>query len=122
MSRIPPLVRGLLILAAISVVIVVLNLQTSLDTAAALVRVAFFIAIAAFAYLMWRDFGRREIGIWPTRSQYVFYGSAGLAVVDLGWWFFGGLSGRNLLAFFIVLAVCVYTSVSTWRRQHHYGS
>jgi hypothetical protein len=122
MKRISPLVRGLLIIAAISIVIVVLNLQTSLDTAAALVRVAFFIAIAFFIYLMWRDFGRREIGIWPGRAQYVFYGSALLAVVDLGWWFLGSLSGRNLLAFFVVLAVCVYAGVQTWRRQHHYAS
>jgi hypothetical protein len=116
-----PLVRGLLILAAISLVIVVLNLETALVTAAVLLKVAFFLAIAFGAYLLWRDFGRREIGMWPTLSQYVFYGAVGLALVDLGWWFVTPLGGRDALAFFVVLGACIYAAVSTWRRQHSYS-
>jgi hypothetical protein len=119
--RISPLVRGLLILAAVSLVIVALNFETALITANDLVRVAFFIAIAFAAYMLWRDFGRREIGIWPGRAQYVFYTAVGLAVVDLGWWFVTPLGGRDELAFFVVLAACAYAAVSTWRRQHNYG-
>ena len=61
--RIPPFVRGMLIIAAVALVVVVLNLQTSLTTAALLVRIAFFLAIAFVAYMLWRDFGRREIGL-----------------------------------------------------------
>jgi hypothetical protein len=38
-------------------------------------------------------------------------------VVDLGWWFFGNPSGRDALAFFLVLAGCVYAMVRTWRDQ-----
>jgi hypothetical protein len=119
--RLSPLVRGLLILAAISLVIVVLNLETALVTANVLLSIGFFLAIAFGAYLLWRDFGRREITMWPTRAQYVFYGAIVLALVDLGWYFLGSLSGRDALAFFVVLAVCLYAAVSTWRRQHSYS-
>jgi TRAP-type C4-dicarboxylate transport system permease small subunit len=122
MNRISPFVRGLLILAAIALAIVVLNLQGSLMTAAILLRVAFFIAVAVGAYLLWRDFGRREISLWPSRQQYVFYGAAGRALVDLGWFYFAHPSGRDLLAFFVVAAACVYAGFRTWRRQTTYGS
>ncbi len=83
--RLSPFARGMLIIAAIALLVVVLNLQTSLVTAALLVRVAFFIAIAIAAYMLWRDFGRREIGLWQSRQQWVFYGAIALFVVDLGW-------------------------------------
>jgi hypothetical protein len=89
-------------------------------TAGLLVRVAFFLAIAFVAYMLWRDFGRREIGLWPSRQQWVFYGAAVLFVVDLGWWFAASLSGREALVFFVVAGVCVYAALRTWREQHRY--
>jgi hypothetical protein len=116
-SRISPFVRGLAVLAAISLVIVVLNLETSLTTAALLVRVAFFLAIALAAYMLWRDFGRREISLWPTRAQWVFYAAVGLFVVDLGWFFVVGLRGLDALVCFLVAAACVYAAFRTWRGQ-----
>jgi uncharacterized membrane protein YgdD (TMEM256/DUF423 family) len=119
--RLSPFARGMLIIAAIAVVVVVLNLETSLNAINALVRVAFFLAIAFTAYLLWRDFGRREIGTWDTRSQYVFYGAIALVLVDLGWWFVSSPNGRDLLAFLLVLAACVYAAVRTWRRHHTYS-
>jgi hypothetical protein len=120
-KRISPFVRGLAILVAISIAIVALNQETSLATANALVRVAFFLAIAVAAYLFWRDFGRREISVWPARSQWVLYGAVALLVVDLGWYFVSGVSGLDALVFFVVAAVCIYAAVRTWRRQRHYG-
>ena len=119
--RIPPFLRGMLVIAAIAVLIVVLNLETSLATAALLVRVAFFLVIAFVAYMLWRDFGRREISIWHARQQWVFYGAVGLLVVDIGWWFLTTLSGVNALVFFVVAAVCVYAAVRTWREQRRYS-
>lgn len=119
--RLSPFVRGMLVLAAIAVVIFLLNLETALSTVALLVRLAFILAIALVVYLLWRDFGRREIGLWETRRQWVFYGAAGLLVADIGWWFFGGLSGPNALVFFVVAAVCVFVGVRTWREQHRYS-
>ena len=56
-------------------------------------RIAFFIAIALVAYMLWRDFGRREIGMWDARRQWVFYGAAGLFLVDAGWFFVTSLVG-----------------------------
>jgi hypothetical protein len=120
-SRISPLVRGLLILAGIAALIVVLNLETSLTTAALLVRVVFVLVIGLVAYMLWRDFGRREIGLWPARAQWVFYGSIGLFLVDLGWFFVAGLSGLDALVFFVVAGACVFCAVWTWREQHRYG-
>jgi len=120
--NVSPLVRNLLILAAVSIGIVILNQEQSLVTAGLLLRVVFFIAIAVAAYFMWRDFGRREISLWPSRQQWVFYGAVGLLVVDLGWYFVRGVSGRDALAFFLVAGACVYAGVRTWRDQTRYGS
>jgi len=119
--RISPFLRGMLIIAAISLAVVVLNLETALSTASILLRVAFFLAIAVFIYLMWRDFGRREIGLWDTRHQSAFYGAAALLVADAGWWFVVHLSGLDALVFFVVAAVCVYVLIKTWREQRRYS-
>jgi hypothetical protein len=116
-----PFLRNLGILALIALLIVVLNLETSLATAGALLRVAFFLAIAFVAYMFWRDFGRREIELWPRRAQWVFYGAVALFVVDMGWFFVASLSGPDALAFFLVAAACVFAAVRTWRGQHRYG-
>ncbi len=119
--RIPPFARGMLIIAGIALLIVLLNLETALSTAGLLLRVAFFLAIAFVVYMYWRDFGRREIGIWQARQQWVVYGAAALLVVDLGWWFVTGLSGLNALVFFLVAGACVYAGVRTWRDQRRYS-
>jgi hypothetical protein len=117
MRNVSPFVRNLLVLAAIAALIVVFNQETALVTAALLLRIAFFLAIAIVAYFFWRDFGRREISLWSERAQWVFYGALALFVLDLGWWFFGDPTGRDALAFFLVLAGCVYAMVRTWRDQ-----
>jgi hypothetical protein len=118
--RLSGFARGMLIIAAVALLVVVLHLQSSLVTAALLVRVALFPAIAFVAYMLWRDFGRREIGLWQSRQQWVFYGAVALFVVDLGWWFVATLSGREALVFFVVAGVCVYAALRTWREQHRY--
>jgi hypothetical protein len=121
--RISPLVRNLLILAAIALVIVLLNLETTLITAAILLRIAFFITAGIVAYLLWRDFGRREIGLWPSHAQRVFYAAVALFVLDLGWFFFVAVrGGPDALAFFLVAGACVYAAFATWRRQTTYGA
>jgi hypothetical protein len=119
--KISPFVRGMLIIAAISLLVVVLNLETALSTAGVLLRLGFFLAIALVAYLFWRDFGRREIGLWQSRQQWVFYGAVALLVADLGWFFIVGVSGVDALIFFLVAGACVYAGVRTWRDQRRYG-
>jgi di/tricarboxylate transporter len=112
-----PLVRNLLILAAVAAVIVVFDKQTALVTAGTLLSFAFFIAIAVVAYFYWRDFARREIQTWPSRAQWVIYAAVGLLVVDIGWWLVGRLAGRDALVAILVAAACVYAGVRTWREQ-----
>ena len=126
--RISPFARGMAIIAVVALVILVLNQETALITAGLLLSVlAFFdFAIALIAYMLWRDFGRREISMWPTRQQRVFYGAVALFVIDAGWYFTarftGPLRGPDLLAFFLVAAGCVYAAVRTWRAtRKRYG-
>jgi hypothetical protein len=121
MRRIPPFARGLLIIALIAGVVVVLDQEQSLTTAATLLRFAFYLAIAFVAYMLWRDFGRREISLWPVRQQWVFYSAVGLLLVDLGWYFATPLDGRDLLAFFLVAVGAIFAGVRTWRDQHRYS-
>jgi amino acid transporter len=117
MSRISPFVRNLGILAVIAILIVVLNQETALVTAATLLRFAFFIVIGVVAYFFWRDIGRREIETWPARSSRVFYAAVGLFVLDVGWWVVIGVTGRDVLAALVVGAICVYVGFTTWREQ-----
>jgi hypothetical protein len=112
-----PFVRNLLILAAVALAIVLLNLETAVVTAGLLLRIAFIIAIAVVAYFYWRDFGRREISMWPQRAAWVFYSAVGLLVVDIGWWMLAGLGGRDLLVALLVAAACAYAGYRTWRDQ-----
>jgi hypothetical protein len=112
-----PFIRNLLILAVVAVAIVLLNAETALATASTLIRFAFFIAIAVVAYFFWRDIGRREIELWPTQRQWVFYSAVALFVVDIGWWLIDHPSGRDALAFILVAAACIYAAVRIWRDQ-----
>ena len=113
--RLNPFARNLLIIAAVAALIVVLNQETALSTAGALLRVAFFVAVAVVVYFYWRDFGRRQIGLWATRTQIVFYAAAALLVADLAYWFTASPGGRDALAAIVVGAICVYSAVRTWR-------
>ena len=117
MRNINPFARNVGVLALISLLIVVLNQETALATAGRILSLAFVIAIAVVVYFLWRDFGRREIGMWPRRAQWVFYGAAALLVADIGWWMSTSLSGRDALAFFAVAAVSAYSLLRTWRNE-----
>jgi len=118
-SRINPFLRGLLILAAIAGVIVVLDLEQTLVALNLLAKVAFVLAIAYFIFLTWRE--RREgISMWSRRAQWVFYGAAVLAVVDVGVYWYGGAVGYEVFAFVAVLALCGVAMWRTWRDQHTY--
>jgi len=115
-----PTVRGFLIILAITGLIVALSLYQTLTALYLIARVAFFIAIAVFIFLVWRE-RRGEISSWSTRSQTVFYGAALLIVTDLGVFFWRGISGPDALAFFVVLGVSVFSMWRVWRDEHSYG-
>src|SRR5262245_56272287 len=115
-----PTMRGFLIILAIVLVIVVLQLQTTLAALLLIARIAFLLAIAFFIYLIWRE-RREEIGMWPLRARVVFYGAALLAVADLAANWYGGASGLQVLAFVAVLVLCGFAMWRTWRDQHTYA-
>jgi hypothetical protein len=119
-SRMNPLVRGFLIIALIALVVVVLQLEATLTALFLLARIAFFLAIAFFVYLMWRE-RRSEIGAWSTRSRVVFYGAAVLVVADIAASIVRGITGPDALAFFLVLGLSGLSMWRVWRDEHTFS-
>ncbi|MBA3561214.1 MAG: hypothetical protein H0W35_00640 [Actinobacteria bacterium] len=117
--RIPPLVRGLGIVALIAVVVVVLSLEPVLATVGGLLRIAFFLAIAFFLFLLWRE-RRGDLEAWSEQNRRLFYAAIILAVVAIGMAVGLGAPGRDALALILVLAACAYVVVRVWRLEHRY--
>jgi hypothetical protein len=116
-----PFARGLLIVGAIALVVVVLQLYTTLTALFLIARIAFFLAIAYFLFLMWRD-RREEIGMWSARSRAVFYGSAALMVVNVAVRFFTPVgNGLNLIVFVAVFVFGGFAMWRVWKDEHTYG-
>ncbi len=67
-----PTLRGFLIIALIALTVVLLNLYTAVLAIGMLLRIAFFLAVAFFIFLMWRE-RRDEISTWSRREVVVFY-------------------------------------------------
>jgi hypothetical protein len=124
LSNINPLVRGLLIIAAIALIVVVFQLYATLAVVAGLLKIAFFLALAFFAYVTWRD-RRADIEQWSDRSRRVFYGAAILIVVDLGAYFSpfrtGSMRGLPVLSFVLVIVICGYSMWRIWRDEHTFS-
>jgi hypothetical protein len=114
-----PTVRGLALVAAVALVIVLLSLEESLVTAGALLRIAFFLAIAFFLFLLWRE-RRSDIEAWSDRGRRTFYGAIILAVVDIGALIGLSPSGPDAVVFFLVLFACGWAIWRTWRDEHRY--
>jgi hypothetical protein len=119
-SRMNPTLRGFLIIALVALAIVLLRLEVTLVALLIVARIAFFLAIAFFIYLMWRE-RSEEIGQWSVRARVVFYGAALLAVADLGANWYGGAHGVQILAFIAVLVLSGLAMYRVWRDQHTYS-
>jgi hypothetical protein len=120
-SDMNPLVRGIVIVALVSVVIVVLQLEATLTALFLIARIAFFLAIAFFVFVLWRE-RRSDIETWPRHAQLAFYGAAVLAAVDVGWFVLGGgRSGLDALTFVVVLAICGFSLWRVWHDQHTFS-
>jgi small-conductance mechanosensitive channel len=111
-----PTLRGFLIVAFVALVIFALSLETTLLSLFVIARIAFFLAIAFFLYLVWRE-RRSDIAVWPARARAVFYGGAALIVADLAAYFTVGASGLDALAFLLVIILCGFAMFRTWRDQ-----
>jgi hypothetical protein len=116
-----PTLRGFLIIALIAVVVVVLQLEATLTALFLLAQIAFFLAIAYFIFLLWRE-RRDQISMWSTRSRVVFYGAAVLLVVNVASRFFVSVGGGwNLLVFLAVFVLAGLAMWRVWRDEHTYG-
>jgi hypothetical protein len=119
-NRIPPLARGLGLIAIVAVVVIVLSLEPVLAAIGGLLRIAFFLAIAFFLFLVWRE-RRGDLEAWSERNRRLFYAAIILAVLAIGLWIGFGLPGnRDAFAAILVLAACAYTIVRIWRLEHTY--
>lgn len=119
-DRIPPLARGLGIIALIAIVVVVLSLEPVLGAISGILRIIFFLAVAFFLFLLWRE-RRGDLEAWQERNLRLFYASIILAVVTIGLfigWGFG--TGNDVFAFVLILAACVFAVVRIWRIEHRY--
>jgi small-conductance mechanosensitive channel len=114
-----PTLRGFLIIGLVALVVVVLNLYTAVIAIGMLLRIAFFLAIAFFIYLVWRE-RRGEIESWSTRERAVFYGSALLILAALGLYFWHGWPGYEQLGFIGVVACSGFAMWRIWRDRHSY--
>ena len=116
-----PTVRGLGLVALVALAIVVLNLYVALATVTALLRIAFFLAIAFVLYLFWRE-RRSDIATWPKRAQVAFYGGAAVIVASFAAYFWPGRTtrGLDLLAFLLTLGIAGFAMFRTWRDQTTY--
>jgi len=122
MSRINPTLRGFAIVVLIAVAIWALQLQTALFSLLLISRIAFFLAIAFFLFLLWRD-RRGDIAMWRRNSQVVFYGAVALAVANIGAMILTSYPQGSLevLVFLLVLGASGYALWRVWRREHTYG-
>ncbi len=114
-----PTLRGFLIIAVIVLAVVLLNLYTTVIAIGMVLRIAFFLAIAFFIYLVWRD-RRGEIETWSVRERIVFYGAAVLIVAVIGLYYWHGWPGYEVLGFIGVLAGAGYAMFRIWRDRHSY--
>jgi hypothetical protein len=118
-DRIPPLVRGLVLVGIAAVVVVVLSLESVLATVGGILQIAFFLAVAFFLFLLWKE-RRGDLEAWSEWNRRVFYAAIALAVVDVGMLIGLGPSGPDAFAFFVVLGACAWVLVRIWRQEHRY--
>jgi ABC-type multidrug transport system permease subunit len=119
-DRIPSLARGLGIVAVIAIVVVVLSLEPVVATVGGILQIAFFLAIALFLFLVWRE-RRGDLEAWSEWNRKLFYAAVVLAVLAIGLWLGYGLPAtRDALALVLVVAACAYVIVRVWRIEHRY--
>ena len=115
-----PLVRGLALVAVVSAAIVFFSLEPAVATVGGILRIAFYLAVAFFLFLLWRE-RRGDIETWSDRGRRVFYGAIVLAVVDVGMLIGLRPSGPDAAIFVVVLIACAWAIWRVWRDEHHYA-
>lgn len=119
-DRTPPLARGLGIVALIALIVVLLQLEAVVDTVGGLLQIAFFLAVAFFLFLLWRE-RRGDLEAWSDWNRKLFYAAVVLAVVAIGFAIGYGLpESRDAFGLVVVLGACAYVIVRVWRIEHRY--
>ena len=118
-DRIPPLARGLGIIALVALIVVALSLEPVLATVGGLLRIVFFLAVAFFLFLLWRE-RRGDLEVWSEWNRRLFYLAIILAVVAIGMAIGLGIPGRDAFALVVVLGACAYVVFRVWRLEHRY--
>jgi small-conductance mechanosensitive channel len=119
-DRIPRLARGFGIVAVIAVIVVVLSLEPVVATVGGILQIAFFLAIAVFLFMVWRE-RRGDLEAWSDWNRKLFYAAVVLAVVAIGLAIGYGLPAtRDAFAFVVVVGACAYVIVRVWRIEHRY--
>ena len=115
-----PTLRGFLIIGLIALTIVVLNLYTALASLYAIARIAFLLAIEFFIYLLWRE-RREDIGTWPDRARFAFYGGAVVIVATISAFIVFGATGIAAAAGLLAIIISALAMFRTWRDQRTFG-
>lgn len=110
------LVRGLALIALVSVVIVALSAQWSLTIVGAILWVAFLVAIGFLLVRLYRE-RRGEADHWTQRGRVTFVGAVVVALVDVLMAVVLRPTRGDALIFFVVLVAAVYAAVRTWRTE-----
>ena len=114
-----PTVRNLAIVALVAFGVVVFSLESTVATVGGILRIAFYLAVAFFLFLVWRE-RRSDIDAWSERGRRVFYSAIVVAVVDIGMLIGLGTNGPELAVFAIVLIACAYAVWRVWTDEHRY--
>jgi quinol-cytochrome oxidoreductase complex cytochrome b subunit len=112
-------VRGFAILLLIAGIVTAAQLDATLNVVGGLVRIAFFLAIAFFLFLTWRD-RRGDLEAWSEWNRRVFYAAIVVAVADIGAVIGLTPNGIDAAVFFVVLGACGYAIYRVWRAEHAY--
>ena len=96
------------------------GLEPVVATVGGILQIAFFLAIALFLFMVWRE-RRGDLEAWSEWNRKLFYAAVVLAVVAIGLAIGYGLPGtRDAFALVVVVGACVYVLVRVWRVEHRY--
>jgi hypothetical protein len=115
-----PTLRGFALITLFCVVIVSLQLESTVVAVSAVLQILFLLAVGYFVYAVWRE-QRHAISLWPTRARTAFYCAAVLLLADIAAYWVARPGGPDAVVFLLVLAICAFSMWRIWRDQRTYA-